>query len=394
METLEPVIRDLIKRHEMDNVLQTLLSWIGVLLDAPNTSFDLVENDDMLVTYAVTSDQPLKKVDTMQRGVNGWLSWRAIDSGEPVVLEEYSTWAQHHNHHEGYPIHAIMIIPIHGDKRVIGAINISRTQANKSFNDTDIQAAKQLAQVAALVLDNTQLYSRLQSKLAESAQREEVLHEAQVQVIEQQRTMAKIDERQRMARDLHDSVNQSIHSLMLFSETLVSMLDKNNVIRARQISERLHESARQALKETRLLLYQTQTSVDGREVNLVEELNARLANVELRAGVRAQIIQEGSLEHCPKVWYENLFWITIEALNNSLKHSQARGVNIILRFFPKYVEVEVVDNGRGFDMARLGQGGYGLRNMQERANALGGTLTVTSAQTKGTSIRFHAETNE
>ena len=113
-----------------------------------------------------------------------------------------------------------------------------------------------------------------------------------------------------------------VHTLILFAETLVSTLDKNNIERARQISGRMRESALQSLKEIRLLLYQTQTSVKGRDLNLIQELNARLANVELRAGVRAEIIEEGSLQYCPEAWHENLFWITIVARNNLLKHAQ------------------------------------------------------------------------
>jgi len=391
LAALHQVTLDLVNRHETDDILHTLLVNIGVLLDASDIRFDLVETNDTLVTYEVASEQPLKKGDAMQRGEGGWLSWQAIESGQPVVLEDYSALPDRRPLYEGYPIHAIMIIPVRQRDRVIGAINISRSEADKPFNDSDVYVAGQLALMVALVLDNAQVYSQLQSKLTESVQREAALHEAQAQVIDQQRTMATVDERQRMARDLHDSVNQSIHSLVLFSETLVSTLDKNNVERARQISERLQERARQALKETRLLLYQTQASVKGRGVHLIEELNVRLANVELRAGVRAQIIQEGSLEHCPAAWHENLFWITIEALNNSLKHAQARSAQIIIRCFPDYVELEVVDNGKGFDITKPGAGGYGLRNMQERAGLLGGRLTFTSTPSKGTSVLFRTE---
>lgn len=394
LEALNQVTLDLINRHEMEDILQTLLMKISALLDASDISFDLVENGDTLVTYAVTSEQPLKKGDTMRRGEGGWLSWQAIDSGEPAVLDDYVTWANRRALYEGYPIHAIMIVPIHQRNCVIGAINISRCEANKPFNETDIYVAKQLAQMAALVLDNAQLYSQLQSELIESVRREGALHEAQEQVIEQQRRMAMVDERQRMARDLHDSVNQSIHSLILFSETLVSTLDRNNIERARHISERMQESARQALKETRLLLYQTQVAGQERGVNLIEELNARLATVEGRAGVRTQIIQEGLLENCPKEWYQNIFWITLEALNNSLKHAQARSVQIILRSYPTYVELEVSDDGRGFDTTKPRTGGYGLRNMQERAELLGGTVTITSSPQQGARVVLHAEIKE
>ncbi|MCE9645900.1 MAG: PAS domain S-box protein [Chloroflexi bacterium] len=391
LEALHQVTLDLVNRHEMDDILQVLLGKIGTLLDAPDISIDLIETEDNLVTHAVTPGQPLKKGDVMRRGEGGWLSWQAIDGQKPVFLEDYSTWQKRRPLYEEYPIHAIMVVPILQLNTAIGTINISRTVKNKPFNNSDVYVAGQLAQMVALVLDNAKLYSMLHSKLAESVKREEALYGAQVQLIEQQRTLAMVDERQRMARDLHDSVNQSIHSLVLFSETLVSMLDKNKVDRAREISGRLQESARQALKETRLLLYETQTSVNGRSVNFIEELNARLASVELRAGIRAEIIQEGSLKFCPEDWQENLLWITIEALNNALKHAQAHSVQIMIRSFSKYLEVEVVDDGSGFDITRPDAGGYGLRNMQERAGLLGGTLTFTSTPQNGTSVLFHAK---
>jgi len=394
LATLHQMTLEIVNRHEMDDILRTLLARIGVMLDATDVSVDLVEENNVLVTRAVSSHQPLQQGDRMRRGEGGWLSWQAIESGKPAILDDYAAWSRRRPLYEGYPIHAIMIIPVHQRERVIGAINISRSEANKPFEDTDVYLAEQLAELAALVLDNAQLYSELQLQLAESFQRETALQAAQEQLIAQQRTMAMFEERQRMARDLHDSVNQSIHSLVLFSETLVSSLEKNNVSRARHISERLQESARQALKETRLLLYQTQALVNDGSINLIDELNARLAAVELRAGVRAQITLEGSLQDCPEAWSENIFRIAIEALNNSLKHAQARNVQIIIRCSPQSVEFEVLDNGRGFDTGQPGSGGYGLRNMQERADMLGGKLVVTSSPGRGTSVLFRAVIKE
>lgn len=234
--------------------------------------------------------------------------------------------------------------------------------------------------------------------IRERIQRETRLQQVQLQVIEQQRKLASFDERQRMARDLHDSVNQSIHSLVLFSETLTATLEKNNVTRAVQISQRIQESARQAIKETRLLLYQPDEISLKREANLVDELNIRLANIELRAGLKAQVILEGSLEHCPAAWYENLFLIAIEALNNSLKHAQAAGVTITIRSFPALLELEVLDDGKGFDTARTKAGGYGLQNMQKRATLLGGCLMVESppigVNHAGTRVLFHIDIKE
>jgi PAS domain S-box-containing protein len=203
-----------------------------------------------------------------------------------------------------------------------------------------------------------------------------------------------VEERQRLARDLHESVNQSIHSLVLFSETLVSTLERNNLERAKQIVGRLQESARQALKEARLLLYQTQAPASERSLNLIQELETRLATVERRAGVRAQIIREGSMDHIPQAWSENLFWIAIEALNNALKHAQARSMKIIVSTSLRHVEMDIVDDGRGFDPGKPHPGGMGLKNMRERADMLQGKLEISSTPGMGSCVRFTAEIKE
>lgn len=510
LAALHQIVLDLINRHDKDEILQTLLSNIVFLLDASDVSIDLIENDNTLVTHAATPGQPLTKGDTMRRGEGGWLSWQAVESGQPAIVEDYSTWSRRRALHEGFPIHALAIIPIHHLDRVIGTINFSRREANKPFNDTDIFVAQQLAQMIALVLDNAQLYTRFETELAERKRMEGNLRESQEnfqryfnmstvgmcvtapdrhwietngrlrqmlgysaeeldlltwsdlthpedlnvdlalynEVLANQRDsyqldkrfirkdgsivyttlfvtchrnpdgtvryllaslvditerkqgeesslkLAAMEERQRLARDLHDSVNQSIHGLVLFSETLVSTLQRNNVIRAGQIANRLQESARQALKETRLMLYQMQSSNPAGNVDLIRDLEARLETVERRAGVRAQIIQDGSMTRCPQGWYENLFWITIEALNNALKHAQAHNMQIKFCCTPTRLELDIIDDGIGFNPEQPRVGGLGLQNMRDRANLLGGELMIRSAPRQGSCIHFSVEIKE
>jgi PAS domain S-box-containing protein len=199
------------------------------------------------------------------------------------------------------------------------------------------------------------------------------------------------EERQRLARDLHDSVNQSIHGMVLFSETLVATLEKNNTLRARQIADRLQESARQSLKETRLMLYEMQPVDMDRATNLIQDLEIRLLTVERHAGVKAKINLEGSMDYCPRDWHENLFWISVEALNNALKHAQAGDIQINIRCTPHHLDLEIVDDGVGFDPEQPTFGGMGLGNMRERANLLGGNLTILSAHGKGSQVSFSAD---
>lgn len=220
---------------------------------------------------------------------------------------------------------------------------------------------------------------------------EQALRQAEEQIMRQQRELARNEERQRMARDLHDSVSQSIHSVVLFSETLAATLEKQDYARALQIIKRLEASARQSHQETRLLLYELQDEGPGRDINLIPDLEERLNRVERHSGLRAEIVQEGSLENCPPEWQSTLFWIAAEALNNAMKHARARKIRILIRSFEHLLEMEVQDDGVGFDPAKSRHGGLGLENMQARAALMGGQLSVESQPGQGTTARIRKE---
>jgi signal transduction histidine kinase/PAS domain-containing protein len=205
---------------------------------------------------------------------------------------------------------------------------------------------------------------------------------------DQQRTLAAFEERQKLARDLHDSVNQSIHSTVLFSETLTAVLEKDNRERATQIAGRLQESARQALKEIRLMLYELQNSEMKIGTDLLENLEYRLNNVERRAGVQAEVILEGSFSQCPVALHHHLFWIIIEALNNALKHAQGHNVQVSIHCAAQLTQVDITDDGIGFDPETLAAGGMGLPNMRQRANLISGDFRVESTLGAGTRVKI------
>lgn len=241
---------------------------------------------------------------------------------------------------------------------------------------------------AILTPDGENLGLRASNRdVTEAKAAEEKLWQTTAQLAEEQQLVAALEERQRLARDLHDSVNQSIHSLTLFSETLTAVLQKGNVDRALHIAGRLQESARQSLKEVRLLLYQLLPSEEpGEAIHLLDDLELRLNRVERRAGVHAELVIDGDPASCPPEWQKAIYWIIMEALNNTLKHAQAKEVRVLIRCQPQGTFVEVRDNGRGFEMAALRPGGLGLHTMRERAELLGGALHIVSSPQQGTSV--------
>jgi signal transduction histidine kinase len=244
------------------------------------------------------------------------------------------------------------------------------------------------------VTKHHQAEQALSQRLFEIQELNKNFRESQDQVVAQQRRLAKMEERKRLGRDMHDSVNQSIHSLMLFSETLISLLKKGRTEEAIFVAERVQDSGQRALKEIRLLLFETQSKEADEITDLISVLQERFNFVENRVGVQTDIILDGSLAYIPSEWNENLYWITIEALNNALKHAQTNKVKVFFHCKDKHLEMKIIDKGTGFDAALLNGGGMGMRTMRERAELLGGQLSVTSSPGYGTSVLLRAEIKE
>ncbi len=175
LEALQHMTLNMINRHDINDILQALIISLRDFLNVTDISIDLIENGDTLVTYAATQGQPLQVGDTCRRGESGWLSWQAVDSGKITIINDYASWEKRRPLYEGYPIHAIMIIPVFMRDQIIGTINVSRNEKTKSFNATDEKAAQQLAQILALALDDAQLYNRLQAELSERIQAQDAL---------------------------------------------------------------------------------------------------------------------------------------------------------------------------------------------------------------------------
>ena len=188
---------------------------------------------------------------------------------------------------------------------------------------------------------------------------------------------ATLEERQRLARELHDSATQLTYSDMLMAAAAREMVASRDLAGADHFLVRIGETAQQALKEMRLLLFELRPGAIPRD-GLVDGLQRRLDAVERRAGLAAQLLVEGPMDLPPSV-EEGLYRIALEALNNSLKHASATSVAIDLRATGHLVEMKVSDDGRGFDTrCAAGRGGLGLITMQERARRLGGSLSVDS----------------
>ena len=203
---------------------------------------------------------------------------------------------------------------------------------------------------------------------------------------EQAEKLMVADERNRLARALHDSVTQSLYSVTLFAEAGRNLAESGAYDRASQYFDDVLQTGQQALKEMRLLVHNLRPSAleqDGLEHALQHRLNA----VEGRAGIRHQLQVEDSLALTADL-EEALYHISQEILNNSIKHAFASEVTVHLhQTDDEQVILKISDNGQGFEpQTTVTSGGLGLTSIRERVALLGGTVIYQSAPEQGTTV--------
>lgn len=203
-----------------------------------------------------------------------------------------------------------------------------------------------------------------------------------------------LEERQRLARDLHDAVSQSLYSLALFANAARATGEAGQEERVHQYLERIEQTAHQALKEMRLLIYELRPAALA-QGGLRDALERRLEAVERRARIAFSFSAERFTAPVPSAVEDALYRIAQEALNNVLRHAQATAVAVGLATGDGWVELTVADNGVGFDpQAASESGGMGLSNIRQRVEELGGLLDITSQPGQGAQVRVRIATRE
>ncbi len=287
------------------------------------------------------------------------LNTRALQTGAAQVVNDVAQDPYYLADGELPDTRSELVVPLRLGDRLIGTLDVSSTAVN-AFTPQDVLVIQSLGDQIAIAIENARLYDR-------------------------SRALAVIEERTRLARELHDSVTQSLYSVMLLAEGWRRMASAGSRIYVEDYLTRIGEITGQALKEMRLLIHELRPPILERD-GLVEALRQRLDAVEKRAGVEARFLMDDLIELPPLVEV-GLYRIAQEALNNALKHAAATEVTVRMCVEDGAVVLDVVDNGRGFALPKAAQsGGMGLVSMQERARQLDGVLRITSTPGQGTTI--------
>jgi len=192
-----------------------------------------------------------------------------------------------------------------------------------------------------------------------------------------------LEERQRLARDLHDSVSQSLYGIQLAASTARERLDHNPAEVIQPIDHVL-QLAEAGQAEMRALIFELRP--DSLETEgLVTNLDMHIKAVRARTGMAGETVIRDEPE-APTEVKQALYRIAQEALHNTVRHASAQHVDVRLEARPSTVVMEIADDGVGFDPEGPYPGHLGLRSMRERALAVGGSLEVSSSRGHGTRI--------
>jgi signal transduction histidine kinase len=254
-------------------------------------------------------------------------------------------------------------VPFVTQGRLLGAMVLgSRRERSMSGEELSLLAA--IGQQVSLAVENARLYDRAQQ-------------------------MAAMEERNRLAQELHDSVTQSLYSLTLYAEAAARLLEAGDPGKAAQHLRELGDTAREALQEMRLLIFELKP-LELEKAGLGEAIRSRLDAVESRVGLKAELRVVGQAPIGNPLKLE-LYHVAREALNNVLKHAGASRVSVVLTLGAGEAALEVQDDGRGFDpQSGRASGGLGLAGMEQRAARVGGKLAVDSRPGGGTKVSFRA----
>lgn len=248
--------------------------------------------------------------------------------------------------------------PIRLEGEAIGYLNLSSAQPH-FFTKVHADRLDAFADQAAMAIRNAQLYSQAQQ-------------------------LAAMQERERLARELHDAVSQTLWSAGLIADVLPDIWEQDPA-QGRARLARLSHLTQGALAEMRTLLLELRPAA-LEEASLDELLQQLVAAATSRTRATIHLKAEAGC-HLPPAVQVALYRIAQEGLNNAVRHAEASEIELSLHCRPAYTSLEIRDNGRGFDPQRPPSGGHlGLRIMQERAETAGARLKIISRPGAGCTL--------
>jgi PAS domain S-box-containing protein len=368
LTTLLVLSNRLVATLEMAPLVELILDQLKQVVDYTGATVLILEGDELQAAghrgpvpqNAISQCRvPLEEVEEF---------WATMLRREPLIVDDVKAETPQAESYRQitrtYPeeatgyVRAWMGVPLMVQERLIGALSINQDQP-QAYTYRHAILAMAIANQAAIAIENARLY--------EDGQR-----------------LAVLEERQRLARELHDSVSQALYGIGMGASTARELLERDPAKAAGPL-DYVISLTDAGLAEMRALIFELRPDSLEKE-GLVAAFTKQAAALGARhnLNVRTEFCDEPTLPFETK---EALYRIAQEALNNTVKHARATEVAIRLGDYEGEITLEVQDNGLGFDPGREFPGHLGLKTMQERAAKLGGTLEIESNPGQGTLLR-------
>jgi signal transduction histidine kinase len=338
------------------HLVEEACSLVGARYGALGVLNDNRTGLDQFITVGLTEDQVklIGKAPT-GRGVLGLL----ITDPAPLRLEDLTAHPDSYGvpaHHP--PMTSFLGVPVRSRNDVYGNLYLTDKVGAKKFNDDDQFLAESLATAAGIAIENTRLHERI-------------------------RAVSVLEDRDRIAKDLHDRVIQRVFAVGVALQGATRLTDLAQVVE--KVNEAV-DGLEATMTEIRSAVYELGgADIPGGLRQGVLELAAELSPM---LGARPLVTFSGPIDNAvPQRIADNLLAVLREALTNAGKHAQATRYFVTL-MATDHVTLDVLDNGVGIELAAANAGGMGLKNLRNRAEKLNGTFEVAADDAGGTRLTW------
>jgi nitrate/nitrite-specific signal transduction histidine kinase len=378
--SLERQNRELLALHEagldiagelsLETVLQKVVDLATSLIGARYGALSLPGPErgiDSLITSGLT---PEERARIGPLPVGHGLLGVVLEQRAPLRLADVQADPRAIGVPPGHPrMRSLLAVPILSGGRVLGNLYLAEKTGGAEFNAEDEDTLTRFATQAALAIENARLHRRV-------------------------RDLAITEERERIAREMHDSLAQVLGYVMTKAQAVQELLRRGQTDKAAAQVSQLNDAARAAYADVREGILALRTSV-GSERGLLDALQEFLDRWKEQSDVDAElsVCPEGKcLDQLSPVAELQLLRIVQEALANVRKHADAKHVQVSISEDLESIQTVIADDGRGFDPESPSRDGhepmphFGLATMRERAESVGGTLRISSTPSSGTQV--------
>jgi signal transduction histidine kinase len=353
--------------RDLETVLQVVVDRARDLVGARYGALSLLREGGGIEAFLVSGISPEQRALLAPPPVGHGLLGVVLSEGTPLRLADLTRDPRSIGFPPDHPpMRSLLAVPVVSHGRVLGNLYLTEKEATPAFDADDEETLQRFATVAALAIENARLHRQIQA-------------------------MAVTEERERIAREMHDSLAQVLGYVNTKAQATEAFLEQGQNERAKANLSQLAEAARDAYADVREGILGLRTSL-GVDRTLVLTLEEYLEQWQGQSGIAVELLREPVDGFAPRLSPQaevQLLRIIQEALANVRKHAGAKQARVQLAIDDQFLEASIEDDGVGFAPEALERSAlprFGLATMRERAEAIGGTLQVASEPEHGTRV--------